>query len=113
MKPKQLKPITLELRLSYTFDPVDYLPDDWQGTRKKAIEWFRSDIVENIYDWINPRDIYDCIKEEKPDLTPELLSALRLMLTREMPPEGSLEWKIENGRRMQARAAIAKAEENL
>lgn len=67
MNPKQLKPITLELGLSYTFDPVDHLPDDWQGTREDAIEWFRSDIAENLRNWINPRDIYGAIREAKPD----------------------------------------------
>lgn len=40
----------------------------------------------------------------------ELLAALNLMLTREMPLDGTLEWKIENGRRAIVRRALAKAE---
>ena len=75
MKLKQ--PITLELGLSYTFNPVDHLPEDWRGTREDAIEWFRADIAENLHNWVNPRDIYDCIREAKADPLFAKLAALR------------------------------------
>jgi hypothetical protein len=119
MRPKQLKPITLELRLSYTFDPVDHLPDDWQGTREEAIERFRSDIAENLHNWLNPRDIYGAIREAKPDPTPELLSAL-MRLTEKVSRANAIQhscgtiqpedWAELYQLQNESKAAIAKAE---
>ena len=56
--------ITLKLEMTYSFNPSEHLPDDWEGTREELVEWFRSDIAENFHNWVNRRDIYDNIKEE-------------------------------------------------
>jgi hypothetical protein len=70
MNPYKHKPITLKLELSYTFQPEDHLPDDWDGTREDLVEWFRSDIADNLHSWINSRDIYDHLQEDKTNACP-------------------------------------------
>jgi hypothetical protein len=63
----QHNPVTLKLELTYTFEPSECLPDDWEGTREELVEWLRSDIAENLHSWINSRDIYDSIQEKNED----------------------------------------------
>jgi hypothetical protein len=82
LKPDQHKPVTLRLKLTYTFEPSECLPDDWEGTREELVEWFRDDMVDNFHGWVNRREIYDSIQEEDEKATilaaaaPDLLNAL-------------------------------------
>lgn len=112
MKLKQIKPITLEIGLRFTFNPADHLPDDWQGAREEAVEWFRSDMAENLHNWINPRDIYGAIREAQPDPTPELLSALQecVRVLAEHTQYDDDDGSAEGNARLLGLAAIAKAE---
>ena len=64
LKPDQHEPVTLKLDLTYTFEPSECLPDDWEGTREELVEWFRSDMAENFHSWVNRREIYNSIQEE-------------------------------------------------
>ena len=64
MKAQEHKPITLKLELTYTFNPVDSLPDDWEGTRAELVEWFRCDLAESLGE-INTNEIFNNIEEIK------------------------------------------------
>jgi hypothetical protein len=107
LKPDQHEPVTLRLKLTYTFEPSECLPDDWEGTREELVEWFRSDMAENFHGWVNRREIYDSIQEE--GAAPDLLEALERA-------ENALNWFINDEGECDiealdtARAAIAKAE---
>jgi hypothetical protein len=59
------EPITLKIEVVYTFMPDDSLPEDFDGTREDAVEWFKSDLAENFNLFANPRDIYEHITEEE------------------------------------------------
>ena len=115
LKPDQHEPVTLKLELTYTFEPSECLPDDWEGTRDELVEWFSSDMAENFRSWINPREIYDSIQEEDEkatmlaDAAPELLVALKQCFPL---AQAHVNYALgEGGYTLEvARAAIAKAE---
>jgi hypothetical protein len=58
------EPITITLKLSYSFIPKDCLPDDFSGTKEDAIEYFRADVAENIMSWATPNEIYNGLTAE-------------------------------------------------
>ena len=51
MKMKR-KPIEITLKYTWTFDQRDHLPDDFSGTRKEAIRWFKDDVATNLSEYI-------------------------------------------------------------
>jgi hypothetical protein len=63
LKAGQHKPVTLKLELTYSFEPSECLPDDWEGTRGELVEWLRHDVAENFHHWVRKREIYDSIQE--------------------------------------------------
>jgi hypothetical protein len=70
MKTKKQKldryePIVLKVEVVYTFMPDDSLPDDFDGTREDAVEYFKWDLAENFNLFANPQEIYHHITEEE------------------------------------------------
>lgn len=46
------KPITIKLEASWIFSE---LPDDFEGTREDAIDYFKSDLVNNFGEFFDTR----------------------------------------------------------
>jgi len=68
MKTKKLikyNPITLKFEMSFTFNPEESLPPDFDGDREEAVEYLKEDLAENFNLFANPREIYHYISEEK------------------------------------------------
>ena len=45
------KPIEITLKYTWIFDHTS-IPDDFSGTRKEAIEWFKDDVATNLSEYI-------------------------------------------------------------